>query len=304
MNSIRDRSGLLVEYGTDVFGFQHQTFQEFLAAKEIAAHQREALLTKQLGDGYWREVTLLYAGLQDTTGLLQGVLDLPDDRVMQQWRLVQQIEDEAIFVAEETRAALATRPFEVLLRAPDAVTAARAAVHVRPADLDVAQLAEAFNRTDNRLTKGHLAMLLSEIGGAAELLQSQLDHADEHVRYLCALALAILRPQDRQDLDAILMAQIPKGTFTYGEGEGEGDQIETEAFAIDRFPLTNGQFRHFIEAGGYSERRYWSEDGWQWKEAEQISGPLYMDHEIFGRLSFPVVGISWYEAEAYANWAG
>jgi formylglycine-generating enzyme required for sulfatase activity len=177
-------------------------------------------------------------------------------------------------------------------------------VHVRPAALDVDRLVEAFDATDDSLLKGHLALLLSETRDShvAALLQSQLDQTDGHVRYLSALALAMLRPQDRHDLDASLMAEIPKGTFTYGDGDGE--PIETEAFAIDRFPLTNGQFRHFIEAGGYSERRYWSDDGWQWKASENISGPRYLDDEIFGRLSFPVLGLSWYEAEAYANWAG
>ncbi len=304
LNSIRDRSGLLVEYGTDVFGFQHQTFQEYLAAREIAAHQREALLVAHTGDGYWREVSLLYAGLHDATVLLQGVLDLPDARVMEQWPWVEDLQGEAIFVAEATRTALANYPFEVLLRVSDAVTAARAAVHVPPDGLNVERLTAAFEATDDSLIKGHLALLLSETGEqqAVALLQAQLDRSDGHVRDLCALALAILRPQDREKWDAILMAEIPKGTFTYGDDDGE--TMETEAFAIDRFPLTNGQFRHFIEAGGYRERRYWSDDGWQWKEAEQISGPGYMNHAIFGRLSFPVVGISWYEAEAYAKWAG
>ncbi len=135
LNSIRDRSGLLVEYGTDVFGFQHQTFQEYLTAKEIESHQREPLLIEHMGEGYWREVTLLYAGLKDSTRLLRGVLDLPDTRVMQHWPFVQQIRNAAIFVAEDTREALASRPFEVLQRATDAVTAARAAIHVQAATL-------------------------------------------------------------------------------------------------------------------------------------------------------------------------
>src|SRR5690242_3409138 len=35
-------------------------------------------------------------------------------------------------------------------------------------------------------------------------------------------------------------------------------------FAIDPYPVTVGQFRRFIEAHGYRERRYWSDDGWGW----------------------------------------
>ena len=58
LDSIRDRSGLLVERALDVFGFQHQTFQEYLAAVEIAAQGRLALLLDHFGDAYWREVTV------------------------------------------------------------------------------------------------------------------------------------------------------------------------------------------------------------------------------------------------------
>ena len=311
LNSIRDRSGLLVEYGTDVFGFQHQTFQEYLTAKEIESHQREALLVEHLGEGYWREVTLLYAGLRDSTVLLQGVLGLPDARVIHQWPFVRQIQNEAIFVEGDTQTALSWRPFEALQRASGPVDAARAAIHVQSAKLDFDRLAEAFETASDRLIKGHLALLLSETDNpcAAEVLKLQLTNADTHVRYLSALGLAIMGLEDRQALDEILMVHIPAGAFTYGSDEGEEDEkpqriIKSSAFAIDRFPLTNGQFRHFIEEGGYEERRCWSDEGWQWKESEQISGPLYMDHEIFGKPSLPVVGISWYEAEAYANWAG
>ncbi len=299
LNSIRDRCGLLVEYGADVFGFQHQTFQEYLAAKEVAEHQHEALLIEHLGEGYWREVTLLYAGIRDATGLLQGVLDLPDGRVMQHWDLVQRVQGEAVRVDPATREVLSDRPFEVLKRAMDAVTAARAAIYVRQAMPAFDQLAEAFAAADGSLTKGHLALLLGETDGprAGEILRAQLNSADDHVRDLSALALVILGLED----DDMLMARIPAGSFLYGD---EKERIETGAFAIDRFPLTNGQFRHFMEAGGYHERRYWSAEGWQWKEERRITGPNSIDHPIFGRSSLPVVGISWYEAEAYADWAG
>ena len=311
LNSIRDRSGLLVEHGPDMFGFQHQTFQEFLTAKEIVAHRREALLSEHFGDGYWQEVTLLYAGLHDTTALLQDILALPDAHLMQHWARVCQVRDEALYVDDRTRQAISAHPFTVLRRASEAVTAGRAAIHARSQMPELDALIEAFDAADDCLIKGHLALLLSETGDmrAAEVLQPHLTHPEPHVRYVVALALAILGTETPQILDDLLMVRIPAGEFTMGSDKGDEDEkpvrrIATGAFALDRFPLTNGQFRHFVDAGGYEERRYWPDQGWQWKEENNIAQPIAWDYPQYMRPSSPVVALSFYEAQAYANWAG
>ena len=46
----------------------------------------------------------------------------------------------------------------------------------------------------------------------------------------------------------------------------------------------------------------WSEEGWQWREENEIYEPEYLHDRKWNAPNFPVVGISWYEAEAYANW--
>jgi formylglycine-generating enzyme required for sulfatase activity len=310
LDSIRDRSGLLIERALDVFGFQHQTFQEYLAALEIAAQGRLELLLNHFGDAYWREVTLLYAGSQNATDLLNGILQLPDELVMANWPLVLQLRDEALSVAEETRRSLATHPFMVLQQAQNPDTAVRAAIHARSHRPDADTLLQRLAETQDDLIKGHLILLLSETGDARgiDALRPLLTESNSHLRSLAGLALDMLGFEDRKVLDDLLMVRVPAGEFIMGSeqayGAGAPRRLQTGAYLIDRFPLTNGQYRRFVENGGYQKQQYWSPEGWQWKEQERISAPRYLDDPRLGVRSAPVVGISWYEAEAYATWAG
>ncbi|GAB4542790.1 MAG: hypothetical protein Kow0063_35230 [Anaerolineae bacterium] len=90
---------------------------------------------------------------------------------------------------------------------------------------------------------------------------------------------------------------------------------------VMKYPLTNVQYERFIQAGGYLNPEYWGgEDeesdeeskGWRWRVKEHpgyrdkgpITEPEYWQHPRLGkeRRGYPVVGISWYEAAAYAAW--
>jgi len=80
--------------------------------------------------------------------------------------------------------------------------------------------------------------------------------------------------------------------------------------------ITNGEWAAFIADGGYSEARHWLADGWAWVKAEAIGAPLYWQHDDGGWTRFgldgrravdpaaPVTHISFFEADAYASWAG
>ena len=311
LDYMRDRCGLLVEREPGVVSFHHQTFQEYLAAEEIEACGKTGLLVDRFGDDYWREITLLYAGIGDISGLIRSLCSLPDEALTDHRDLLLQIRNESRPGGGGGAEALASRFLEILQQASDPNVAARAAVFLRHGQPDLDHLVGAFEEAQGDLAKGHLALLLGETGdvGVAGILKPHLMAESSHVRYLSALALDMLGFGDREALDNLLMATVPVGEFTMGSEEGYADekpqrQVSTGAFQIDRFPLTNAQYRRFIEAGGYQERRYWSRKGWWWKLRRRIKEPGYVRDPQFNMLSAPVVGISWYEAEAYANWAG
>ncbi|HEX9917915.1 MAG TPA: SUMF1/EgtB/PvdO family nonheme iron enzyme, partial [Pyrinomonadaceae bacterium] len=125
------------------------------------------------------------------------------------------------------------------------------------------------------------------------------------------------------------MVTIEAGEFTLGapwrmfvyDNELPAHTVSLPAFKIDRLPTTNEEYAHFIKEGGYRRREWWDEEGWSWRERENWTRPLYWtpqnpDGDAQGwsvRTMFaegalkpehPLAGVSWYEAAAYARFAG
>src|SRR5205085_734863 len=83
--------------------------------------------------------------------------------------------------------------------------------------------------------------------------------------------------------------------------------------AIASRRVTNDEWRQFIADGGYSTPTLWLSDGWAWVQQDQISAPLYWrgdatEFTLGGRrdidASAPVAHVSYFEADAFARWAG
>ncbi|MGQ9628076.1 MAG: SUMF1/EgtB/PvdO family nonheme iron enzyme, partial [Anaerolineae bacterium] len=93
--------------------------------------------------------------------------------------------------------------------------------------------------------------------------------------------------------------EIPAGPFIMGDGSEQREVNISYDYRISRYPITNAQYEMFVKAGGYAERRYWTEAGWRWKgdriEPDRPGQP-------YNLLNHPVVYVSWYEALAFCRW--
>ena len=111
--------------------------------------------------------------------------------------------------------------------------------------------------------------------------------------------------------DVSIWVTVPAGTYPLGDAElaKHGWGLKPEDFPLknsivmSRFPVTNHQFAAFVADGGYQKQEYWKE-GWDWRQRNNVNGPAIQSATEVGHLTQPVVGVSWYEAAAYCEWAG
>ena len=117
------------------------------------------------------------------------------------------------------------------------------------------------------------------------------------------------------------MVEVPAGPFLMGSTDQQiaaaisqganADWVKIEKpqhtltlprYWIGKTPITNAQFRPFVEGDGYTNQAYWTPVGWQWREQEKIVKPCYWDDAKWNGADYPVVGVSWFEALAYCRW--
>lgn len=116
------------------------------------------------------------------------------------------------------------------------------------------------------------------------------------------------------------MVAVPQTKYEdYIWSLGDLGPYELPTFFIDRFEVTNRQYQEFVDQGGYRKKEYWKEkfvrDGKElsWEQAMDLfrdstgrPGPSTWSagHFPAGQADYPVGGVSWYEASAYAEFAG
>jgi len=113
------------------------------------------------------------------------------------------------------------------------------------------------------------------------------------------------------------IALIGHGGFDSGRGfafdnESPPHRVMLEPFALAGRLVSNGEWEQFIADGGYHTASLWLSDGWDWVRRKGIQAPLYwFEGEHFTHSGWqvrdpwaPVTHISYFEADAYATWAG
>jgi iron(II)-dependent oxidoreductase len=117
---------------------------------------------------------------------------------------------------------------------------------------------------------------------------------------------------------------IPAGEFTMGtstepwalDNERPAHRVRTEAYWLDTTPVTNRAYQKFLADGGYANPRWWSPRGWAHRCEAGLVAPLFWHYESgsWWRARFgvtepvppdePVTHVTYFEAQAYAAWAG
>lgn len=100
------------------------------------------------------------------------------------------------------------------------------------------------------------------------------------------------------------------------DNERPSHTVDVPAFRIGRVPVTNGEWRQFIDDGGYDQPCWWSDAGWAHRQQAGLTAPLFWNvgaptgtRTRFGHVEDipadePVQHVGYFEAEAYAAWAG
>ena len=101
------------------------------------------------------------------------------------------------------------------------------------------------------------------------------------------------------------------------DNERPAHELDLAPFWIDTAPVDNASYLAFVEAGGYDDPRWWTEAGWAWRAKTGAAHPQFWQREGAGSWSRrcygttealppaePVQHVCWYEADAFARWAG
>lgn len=278
---LRDRTGLLVQRGTDVYTFPHRTFQEYLAAGYVVDHDFPDFLVNLVRSdpARWREVTLLAAS-RAARGSPFAV-----------WALVEalcptdQLESEADWMA--------------------LIIAAEILAEIRP------PLRERHQAKQQRI-QASLAHLLTEW----RLNAHERARAGELLAVLGDPRPGVQLVAD--GLPDVAFVQIPAGHFLMGsdrnkdkdayDDEHPQHMLDLPAFLISRYPTTNAQYYAFVADGGCDKSEYWTQEGRAWRtgiskavtspEPIETRGQLLELNPRWRIPTQPVVGLSWYETTA------
>ncbi|HKS08258.1 MAG TPA: ergothioneine biosynthesis protein EgtB [Pyrinomonadaceae bacterium] len=186
----------------------------------------------------------------------------------------------------------------------------------------------------NHIDEQMLAFLPTADDEVVKLVRLGLEHEMQHQELLvydikhllCDQFQPKLKPLPKPLAKVEGAAEIEGGLFWLGfagqgfswDNEKPAHQVFLQDFEIDRGLVTNGQFLDFMRDGGYQNFRWWFSEGWETVKQEHWQAPLYWElhdgewmirdftglHSVDTRAEDPVSHVSYYEASAFAKWAG
>jgi ergothioneine biosynthesis protein EgtB len=184
---------------------------------------------------------------------------------------------------------------------------------------------EKFLATTNQRDDSETIINLVRLGLEHEMQHQELLVYDiKHL--LCDLYRAPQKKVSPVNEAVTGMVEIEGGLFELGyagndfawDNEKPQHKVFLQDFAIDRAPVSNGEFLEFINAGSYGDFRWWLSEGWETVNQERWEAPLYWEkhdgrwmirdfhglHSVEERANDPISHVSYFEAAAYAKWAG
>jgi iron(II)-dependent oxidoreductase len=165
---------------------------------------------------------------------------------------------------------------------------------------------------------------------AHEEMHSETMHHIRHTLAYPAPAFSIQRTHDYSaEIDETFElhdVKIPGGIYRLGgtpdipfifDNEKWAHPVTIEPFRIAATPVTFGEYREFVDDGGYREPSIWSPEGWAWLQQSNQTHPVFWEKDGHGKWlwrwfdrwmplkpTLPIVNVNWFEANAYCNWAG
>jgi dienelactone hydrolase len=111
---------------------------------------------------------------------------------------------------------------------------------------------------------------------------------------------------DAPSLELWPEADVPAGMVWIPAMPAQPGALTLPGFWLSRYEVTNTQFKRFVDAGGYQKPEYWTVPAAEFRDKTGRPGPSTWELSAFppGAADLPVTGVSWYEAAAYAAFAG